>query len=123
MQVTQHKPSNAKKQKENKYSSQAEPVRAKKGKNTSDIKFRYKENTSAYSNVFTKDPNLKKTPRIFEEVPPFSDWENLFVIQRVRFNENSDLTNFGGKPFRAVHSYGTRSTRIGKRNSLKPPCS
>ena len=61
MQVTQHKPSNAKKQKENKYSSQAEPVRAKKGKNTSDIKFRYvKENTSAYSNVFTKDPNLRQ---------------------------------------------------------------
>ena len=39
MQVTQHKPSNAKKQKENKYLSQAEPVRAKKGKNTLDIKF------------------------------------------------------------------------------------
>ena len=41
-------------------------MRAKKGKNTSDIKFRYKENTSAYSNVFTKDPNFNedaKNPR------------------------------------------------------------
>ena len=95
---------------------------SKKRKKYLRYQVRYKENTFAYSNVFTKDPNLTKTPRIFEEVLPFSDWENLFVIHRVRFNENSELTNFGGKPFRAVHSYGTRSTRIGKRNCLKPPC-